>query len=140
MEKMRIDKWVWSVRIFKSRTLAADSAKSGKIKLNGNNAKPASVIGVGDKIEVKKNGFNFEFLVTALLKSRVGAPLAPLHYTDVTPEEEKNKFKSWFSARAKIEFRDPGTGRPTKRDRREIDDFKDETFSFDWYDDEGDLS
>lgn len=136
MDKMRIDKWLWSVRIFKSRTLAADACKSGKIKLNGKLAKPSANVVPNDQTEVKKNGFNLEFKVVALLKSRVGAALAVNYFEDITPAEELNKYKSWFVGKSNSEYRDRGTGRPTKKERREIDEFKDDAFSYDWFDEE----
>jgi ribosome-associated heat shock protein Hsp15 len=128
-EKVRIDKWLWSVRIFKSRTLAADTIKSGKVKVNGNPAKSSHLILRGDMITVKKNGFNFQFKVIDLIEKRVGAPIAVQCYKDCTTVEELNKFNDWFTGKANAEARDRGTGRPTKKDRREIDDFKD--FYFD---------
>ncbi|HMP29379.1 MAG TPA: RNA-binding S4 domain-containing protein [Saprospiraceae bacterium] len=136
MESMRVDKWLWSVRIFKSRTLAADACKSGKIRVPKGIAKPASMVAVGDIIEVKKNGFDLKFKVLSLLKSRVGAPIAMTCYEDHTPAEELNKYKDWFVGKSGVEYRDKGMGRPTKKERREIDDFKDEYFSYDWYDEE----
>lgn len=136
MEKMRIDKWVWSVRIYKSRTIAADACKSGKIKLNGANAKPAALVTIGDKLEIKKNGFVLQFLVKSLLKSRVGAALAVDCYENITPAEEMNKYKDWFVGKSSPEMRERGAGRPTKKERREIDDFKDEDGAFDWWVDE----
>ncbi|MCB0646012.1 MAG: RNA-binding S4 domain-containing protein [Saprospiraceae bacterium] len=136
MEKMRIDKWVWAVRIYKSRTIAADACKSGKIRLNGNVAKPSALVAENDKIEVKKNGFNLEFKVIKLLKSRVGAAIAVECYENITPQEEMNKYKNWFMGKAQPELRERGTGRPTKKERREIDDFKDSDNPFDWWDEE----
>lgn len=124
MEKVRIDKWLWSVRIFKSRTLAIDACKEGKIKVNGQVAKPSQLIQIGDKLEVKKEGFLMQYLVVQLIEKRVSAPLAQVCYEDQTPEEELNKFKDWFVGKSGVEFREKGSGRPTKKDRRLIDDFK----------------
>lgn len=136
MEKMRIDKWVWSVRLYKSRTIAADACKSGKIRLNGMVAKPSAMLGEGDKLEIKKNGFNLEFKVKKLLKSRVGAPIAVECYENTTPEEELNKYKDWFVGKAVPEMRDRGAGRPTKKERRDIDDFKVGDSEWDWWEEE----
>ena len=136
MEKMRIDKWVWAVRLYKSRTIASDACKTGKVKLNGVNAKPATLVGEGDKIELKKNGFGLTFEVKKLLKSRVGAAIAVECYINTTPEEELNKYKNWFVGKTGAEMREKGAGRPTKKERREIDEFKDGDFNFDWYDEE----
>jgi ribosome-associated heat shock protein Hsp15 len=124
MEKVRIDKWLWSVRIFKSRTLAADACKEGKVKINTHSAKAAQTVQVGDTVEVKKEGFLLQFRVLALIEKRVSAPLAQVCYEDITPAAELNKYKSWFAGKAGAEFRNRGTGRPTKRERRVIDQFK----------------
>jgi ribosome-associated heat shock protein Hsp15 len=125
-EKVRIDKWLWAVRIFKSRTISTDFVKSGKVKVAGNEVKPSFLVGVDQTVVVKKEGFNFEFQVLKLLEKRVGAPIAVTCYQDITSEEEKNKYAAWFlAASGRNELRERGAGRPTKRDRREIDWFKD---------------
>ncbi|MFZ4560996.1 MAG: RNA-binding S4 domain-containing protein [Saprospiraceae bacterium] len=123
-EKMRVDKWLWCVRIFKSRTIAADACKAGKVKMNDVPLKPSQLVAVGDVVEVRKNGFNFSFQVLQLLKSRVSAPIAQACYANQTPEEELNKYNDWFIGKGAPERRDRGAGRPTKRERRQIDDFK----------------
>jgi ribosome-associated heat shock protein Hsp15 len=127
-EKVRIDKWLWSVRIFKSRTLAADTIKSGKVKVNDVQVKSSFLIVRGNTIVVKKGGFNFTFKVIDLIEKRVGAPIAAQCYKDLTPEEELNKYQDWFIGNRGAEVRDRGTGRPTKRERRDIDGFKDYYF------------
>jgi ribosome-associated heat shock protein Hsp15 len=127
-EKVRIDKWLWSVRIFKSRTLAADTIKSGKVKVNDVQVKSSFLIVRGNTIVVKKGGFNFTFKVIDLIEKRVGAAIAVQCYKDLTPEEELNKYRDWFVGKTASEMRDRGTGRPTKRERRDIDDFKDYYF------------
>jgi ribosome-associated heat shock protein Hsp15 len=124
MEKVRIDKWLWSVRIFKSRTLATEACKESKVKLNGDNAKPSADVRVGDVLQVKKGGFNLTYKVLALIETRVSAELAKPCYEDQTPAEELNKFNAWFVSEVGNEKRERGAGRPTKKDRREIDDFK----------------
>jgi ribosome-associated heat shock protein Hsp15 len=136
MDKMRIDKWLWAVRIYKSRTIAADACKSAKIKIGQAIAKPSALITMGQNVEVKKNGFNLLFNVKSLLKSRVGATIAVECYEDITPADELNKYKEWFIGKNKGEFREKGIGRPTKKERREIDEFKDEVFTYDWFDEE----
>lgn len=125
MDKVRIDKWLWAVRIFKSRTLATDVVKKGKVRLNGEGVKPSTNVSVGDRLTVLKEGFNLDLEVVKLLNKRVGAPLAVTCYVDHTPEEELNKYKDWFVGKAKGEFREKGLGRPTKRERRVLEDFKD---------------
>lgn len=131
MDKMRIDKWLWCVRIFKSRTIAADACKAGKVKCKEQVLKASHLIQPGDIVEVRKNGFNFSFEVVQLLKSRVSAPLAQACYLNCTPEEELNKYNDWFVGKGAPERRDRGAGRPTKRERRQIDEFKTE---LDWDD------
>lgn len=116
------------MRIFKSRTQATDACKTGKVKVNDVTAKPSQSVEVGDHLAVRKNGFHLQFKVLDLIKKRVGAPIAVTCYEDLTPEEEKNKYNDWFVGKGKIEKREKGAGRPTKKDRRRIDDFKDDWF------------
>ncbi len=125
LSKVRIDKWLWSVRLFKSRSMATDACKAGKVKIKENNAKPSQLITIGDEIGVKKNGFNLTFKVSHIIEKRVSATLAAPCFEDLTPLEELNKYKEWFVGKAGAEFRQRGEGRPTKKERREIDDFKD---------------
>lgn len=132
MDKVRIDKWLWSVRIYKSRTIAADEIKSGKVRIGESTAKPADTVMVGQVVQVRKDGFNFEFLVKKLIDKRVGAVIAVECYENQTPAEEMNKYKDWYVGKKGVEQRERGTGRPTKRERREIDDFKDGRFEMDW--------
>lgn len=134
-EKMRIDKWLWCVRIFKSRTIAIDACKAGKIKAGTVALKPSHLVQPGDLIEVRKNGFNFQFQVIGLLKSRVSAPIAQRCYANLTTEEELNKYNDWFVGKGTPEKREKGAGRPTKRERRQIEGFKsDGDFELDWDD------
>ncbi len=127
-EKVRIDKWLWSVRIFKSRSLATTACKSGKVKINGDLVKPSYQVQREEIVEVKKNGFHLIFKVVDLIEKRVSATLAQPCYEDLTPEEELNKFKDWFVGKAKSEFRAKGLGRPTKKDRRRIERYKKDRF------------
>ena len=124
-EKIRIDKYLWAIRIYKSRSLATDSTKEGKIKLNGEVAKPSSLVVEGDMIEVHKEGFRFRYKALQLIDKRVSAALAKPCYEDITPEDELNKYKKWFIGKGGPERREKGAGRPTKKERREIEDFKD---------------
>jgi len=124
-DKVRIDKYLWSIRIFKSRTLATDACKEGKVKLHEENAKPSTMVIVGDIIDVVKDGFKLKYKVVQLIEKRVSPILAKPCYEDLTPEDEINKYKSWFIGKGGPERRERGAGRPTKRDRREIDEFKD---------------
>ncbi len=131
MDKVRIDKWLWAVRIFKSRTLATDVVKKGKVRLNDESVKPSSSVTVGDRLQVQRQGFNLDIEVVKLLNKRVGAPVAAACYVDHTSEAEMNKYKDWFVGKSKGEFREKGAGRPTKRERREIESFKGDPLSDD---------
>lgn len=128
---MRIDKWLWSVRIFKSRSIATQACKSGKIKVNASKCKPARTVLVNDFISVDKKGLKLEFKILQLLKSRVGFSLAKDCYEDLTPNEEREKFRAFHHRRLSGEDREVGLGRPTKRDRRELESFKEND---DWHD------
>ena len=124
LNKVRLDKWLWAVRLFKSRTMATDACKAGKVKIKGISLKPSYLLMAGETIELKKNGFNLTFKVNQLLEKRVSAVLAAPCFDDLTPQEEMNKYKDWFVGKSGTEIRERGDGRPTKKDRREIDDFK----------------
>ncbi len=128
MQKVRIDKWLWSVRIFKSRTLATDAIKANKVKIGENAAKPSDQVSVGQMVFVKKEGFQLQFLVRQLIEKRVGAPIAVLCYENLTPADELNKYNEWYVGKSGTEIRGKGEGRPTKKERREIDDFKTDRF------------
>lgn len=128
-DKLRIDKYLWAIRIFKTRSLATEACKAGKVKLNGQNVKPSAIVKVGETYSVQKGIERKVLKVTGLLERRVDAKTAIQFYEDHTPVEETYAFKSSFHA--PILKRDRGTGRPTKKDRREIDDLKS-----DWWDEE----
>jgi ribosome-associated heat shock protein Hsp15 len=139
MEKVRIDKWLWSVRIFKSRSIATQACKSGKIRVNGSKCKPARTVMVDNLISVDKKGLKLEFKILELLKSRVGFSIAKDCYEDLTSLEEREKFRAFHGRRLSGEDREIGLGRPTKRDRRELEDFKDDVWEDqDWSYDMGD--
>lgn len=125
-EKLRIDKYLWAIRIFKTRTLASDACKAGRVKLDGNNIKPSHEVRVGEVYQVAKGIERKVIKVTGLLENRTDAKTAILFYDDVTPVEQTHAFKSLFHA--PVLKRDRGTGRPTKRDRREIDNLQDGFF------------
>jgi len=131
LNKVRLDKWLWAVRLFKSRTMATDACKAGKVKIKGISLKPSFLLMVGETIELKKNGFNLTFKVNQLIEKRVSAVLAAPCFDDLTPQEELNKYKDWFVGKSGTEIRERGEGRPTKKDRREIDDFKEMYFDED---------
>jgi len=126
-EKLRIDKYLWAIRAFKTRTLASDACKAGRVKLDGNNIKPSHEVKIGEIYQVAKGIERKVIKVIGLLENRVDAKTAVFFYEDITPVEQTLAFKSMFQA--PILKRDRGTGRPTKKDRREIDDLKDDFFT-----------
>src|SRR6201996_3309552 len=125
-EKLRIDKYLWAIRAFKTRTLASDACKAGRVKLDGNNIKPSHEVKVGEIYQVAKGIERKVIKVTGLLENRVDAKTAVYFYEDITPVEQTLAFKSMFQA--PVLKRDRGTGRPTKKDRREIDELKEGFF------------
>ncbi|MBT8278031.1 MAG: RNA-binding S4 domain-containing protein [Bacteroidia bacterium] len=121
---MRIDKFLWSLRYFKTRSIATNACKKGHVKVNGDTVKPSRDVYATDTIEVRKNQINYKLIVNDLPPSRVGAKLVDIYRKDITPKEafkvnEALKF-------AKDHYRKKGTGRPTKKDRRDMDDYYDE--------------
>lgn len=128
MEKVRVDKWLWSVRVFKTRTQATDACKSGHVRIGSDPAKPASILTGNEILQVKKAGFNLTFKVLKLIEKRVSAVLASECYEDLTPPAELSKYEDWFAGKKGVEFRERGTGRPTKRERRNLDQFKDDRY------------
>ena len=130
LDKVRVDKWLWSVRIFKSRTMATTACKSGRVKIGETSLKASFQLTGGEHLLVRKGGYLFEFKVVDLIEKRVSATLAEPCYVDLTPEDELNKYNTWFVGKASAEKREKGAGRPTKRDRRELEDFKDDRYNF----------
>ncbi len=126
-EKLRIDKYLWAIRAFKTRTLAADACKAGRVKLDGQNIKPSHEVKLGEVYQVTKGIERRVLKVTAMAENRTDAKTAVNFYKDITPLEETHAFKSLFQA--PVLKRDRGAGRPTKKDRREIDDLKDGFFN-----------
>ncbi|MCL2290360.1 MAG: RNA-binding S4 domain-containing protein [Bacteroidetes bacterium] len=120
--QIRIDKWLWSVRLFKTRSMATDACNAGKIKMNGTNLKPSKEVKTDEVYNVKIGQLDKTVQVIDAPKSRVNAALVPNYYVDLTPEEEYNRVKS---LRTTFEYREHGVGRPTKRDRRQIEYLKD---------------
>ena len=126
MEKLnvRIDKWLWMVRLFKTRSIATEACNAGKVKLNGENVKPSRDVRVGEVYEVHIGSLHKTVEVVGAPKSRVGAPLVPDYCTDLTPQSEYNRMKTLKTQ----EFRPHGLGRPTKRERRQLDFIKENYF------------
>ncbi|WP_374950600.1 RNA-binding S4 domain-containing protein [Mucilaginibacter sp.] len=125
-EKLRIDKYLWAIRMFKTRTLASDACKAGRVKLEGNNVKASHEVKIGERYQLSKGPDRKVIMVAGLLENRVDAKKAVDYYQDITPVEQTTAFKSMFHA--PVLTRDRGAGRPTKRDRRETDDLKDNFF------------
>ncbi len=132
----RLDKWLWAARIYKTRTLAADACKNGRITINGAQAKPSRTVKPGDRVGVKKSPVTYTFRVVQAIEKRVGAKLLPEVLENITTPEQYELLEmsriSGFVGRAR------GTGRPTKKDRRALDEFTedaplfiDEDFDFD---------
>jgi len=121
-EKLRIDKYLWSIRLFKTRALASDACDSGKVKLNGDQVKPSKGVTVGDEYEVRAENRRWHIKVTGLLHNRLAYSEAIKYYTDLTPPEEIERME-FHSASFHTGKRLSKVGRPTKKDRRDIDDF-----------------
>ena len=120
--ELRIDKWLWAVRIFKTRTMAGDACRAGKVKIDGNAVKPSRILKPGDEMTVSIGPLLRTIKVKALIQNRVSAKLVPDSLEDLTPQEEYDRIK--FMNELNAERRDRGTGRPTKKDRRMIDKLK----------------
>lgn len=133
----RIDKWLWAARIYKTRSMAVDAIKNGRITIGGVNIKPARMVKAGDVVSVRKAPITYSFKILQPIEQRVGAKLIPEIYENVTPASQYELLEmsriSGFVDRAR------GTGRPTKKDRRAMDAFVDPAlFGFDDADDQED--
>ena len=126
----RIDKWLWAVRLYKTRSMATDACKKGQVTMNGVNMKPSKSIKEGDVVSVRKPPITYTFRVLKAIENRVGAKLVPELMENVTPPEQYEALEmsriSGFIDRAR------GTGRPTKKERRSMDDFIDSATDFDF--------
>jgi ribosome-associated heat shock protein Hsp15 len=121
-EKLRLDKYLWSIRLFKTRSEAAEACGKGKVKYNGDSAKPSKTVSVGDEYEVKTEQKRWRIKVAALLDHRVQYAQAISYYIDITPAEEMERLQ-YQSASFNTGKRQSKIGRPTKKQRRELDDF-----------------
>ena len=135
-QEERIDKWLWAMRIFKTRTIATDAVKKGRVSVgptadNATIVKPSRMIKVGDTIHVRKPPVTYSFVVKALTENRLGAKLVPEYLENITPQKECDLLEmvkiNGFVDRRK------GLGRPTKREGRELAKFTDEAFENDWF-------
>ena len=121
---MRIDKFLWCTRYYKTRNLATDACKKGHVKSDGDNVKPSRDVFPGDQLVVRKNQINYELLILDIPANRVGAKLVDLYRKDLTPPEA---FENQEILRYSKDFyRKKGTGRPTKKDRRDLDSYADD--------------
>ena len=120
MEELRIDKYLWAIRVYKTRTDATDACKGGKVRINGADTKPSKLVKPGDMIVARKGAVTYTYKVIQLIDKRQGAKLVPNYAENLTPPEELAKL------RAPVETfflkRDRGAGRPTKKDRRQMED------------------
>lgn len=122
-QTVRIDKWLWAVRLFKTRSIASEACKKGRVSIKDVSVKPSREIKAGDVIFVRKEVVTYHYKVLDVVEKRMGAKFVPEFMEDVTPPEnlkilEMQKYMQWSE-------RDRGTGRPTKRDRRDMDRFRD---------------
>lgn len=119
MEFIRLDRWLWAVRVYKTRSDAAEACRGSAVRLNGNIAKPSAKVRVGDTIVARTKALTRTLHVLALTQNRISAALVPEHLEDQTPESEHEKARE-KRANAKV-FSHKGSGRPTKKDRRDIE-------------------
>jgi ribosome-associated heat shock protein Hsp15 len=120
-EAVRIDKWLWAVRVFKTRTIASEACKKGRVLIDNNSVKPSRMIRIGEVVQVKKPPVTYSFKVLDIAQKRMGAKLVAGFMENVTPPEEyevleMNKLSGFID-------RQRGSGRPTKKDRRDLEDF-----------------
>ena len=123
-DDIRIDKWLWAVRLFKTRSLASEACKKGHILINGQECKASRTVNIGDQIEVKEPPVTYKYKVLDLSDKRMGAKLVPGFMEDITPEDQKEILEMQTLDRKYN--RKKGLGRPTKKERRDIDKFRDE--------------
>ncbi|MFT3947402.1 MAG: RNA-binding S4 domain-containing protein [Agriterribacter sp.] len=121
-EKLRLDKYLWSIRLFKTRSIAADACEKGKVKCNEEQAKASKNVHIGDEYEIKTENKRWRIKVTGLLHNRVQYSEAIKYYTDITPAEEVERLQ-YQAASFHTGKRLSKVGRPTKKERRDIDDF-----------------
>lgn len=138
-EEVRIDKYLWAMRVFKTRTIATDAVKKGRVMMGGVPVKPSRGVRVGDEIEVRKPPVTYTFRVKALTENRLGARLVPDYVENITPQSQYDILE--MTKIAGFVDRRKGLGRPTKREGRKLAEFRDEAateFYLDWEDDDAD--
>ena len=122
-EGIRIDKWLWAVRLYKTRSLASEECKKGKVMINGMNVKPSREIKEGETIQLRRPPITRSYKVLALAENRMAAKMVPEFMVETTPASELEILEEMKNRN--IDNRDRGTGRPTKKERRDLDDFFD---------------
>ena len=126
MDEIRLDKYLWAVRVFKTRSDAADAIRNNRVLVNGSYAKPSREVKIGDHISVRRQAVTYQYKVLDLVSSRQGAKNVPQYCLDITPQEELDKLN--VPRETIFVFRERGTGRPTKKERRQIDSLMDGFF------------
>lgn len=133
MDEIRLDKYLWAVRVFKTRSDAADAIRNNRVLVKGSYAKPSREVKIGDHLSVRRQAVTYQYKVLDLVSSRQGAKNVPQYCLDITPQEELDKLN--VPRETIFVFRERGTGRPTKKERRQIDSLMD-GFFYDVDDDE----
>lgn len=126
MDEIRLDKYLWAVRVFKTRSDAADAIRNNRVLVNESYAKPSREVKIGDEISVRRQSVTYRYKVLDLVSSRQGAKLVPQYCLDITPQSELDKLN--VPRETIFVFREKGSGRPTKKDRRQIDALMEEMF------------
>ena len=126
--EIRVDKYLWAMRIYKTRSIATDACKCGRIKMNGVEVKPSRTFHVGDVFTVRKGPITYTYRILQLWGNRIGAKLVPEYLQDITPKEQLDLLE--LARYAAQSGRDRGTGRPTKKDRREIEQFFSDDYDY----------
>ena len=126
--EVRVDKYLWAMRIYKTRSIATDACKCGRIKMNGVEVKPSRTFHVGDVFTVRKGPITYTYRILQLWGNRLGAKMVPEYLQDITPKEQLELLE--LARYAAQSGRDRGTGRPTKKDRREIEQFFSDDYNY----------
>jgi ribosome-associated heat shock protein Hsp15 len=126
--EVRVDKFLWAMRIYKTRSIATDACKCGRIKINGVEVKPSRTFHVGDVFTVRKGPITYTYRILQLWGNRLGAKMVPEYLQDITPKEQLEMLE--LARYAAQSGRDRGTGRPTKKDRREIEQFFSDDYNY----------
>ncbi len=136
MAEVRVDKYLWAMRIYKTRSIAADACKNGRITMNGVQLKPSRTFKIGDRFSVRKGPITYSYRVLQLSENRLGAKLVPDYMQDITAPDQLELLE--LARMAGQTGRDRGTGRPTKKDRREIETFMSDSYldELDWEEEE----